>query len=753
MRLMVLVLGLLTASPGLSQTVNEKYRKASEEMRKQVWAWENPKFRVRDIPAQYANASKVIIAHHTELTADSKSKIAFYGLGFGSKREQSITEVVREIIRINDKNAVTEYSELSFTQFAKSSGFFTSDKTTTYIGIRVTKPNGTVKEVDVDDIVLTKDESSEKRAKVAIPDLQPGDMLDYFIATEQELTNDFSTKAYRIQLYDDAPILSLSFHAALGKKYAIEYRSYNGAPELKVSKNEDKDIIVSVDKSDIPPFETALWVAPPRQLPYIRMNISLGYKGLGSKMLDLNKPGEVMKITNAEPFVEDLADYYSSLYYSNYWMKSGKAEYEQLEKLAKKKAKQMGTDFDDMRDDEKAALLYYVVRFYRILLFDMTQLSEKINIGQNTYNGLAFPLFCTMKASGLEPSIVVSEERTGNRMNEIMGAGELEATAYLPAMKKYFSLRSIFDVPFRVPAAIEGATRTKAFTFDHPMAVMSMQKMKSMTNVNPGPTVPVSKSAENARIEKLRMSLTSDRTALAVTRSTTLKGFYKADEQKRLILYEDLYEHERKAFRDEKSLIEEIEDNKKGKKVVDEVKNAFAEARKKQKQAFEQEAKEWFEQEVSELKDYRTDNLGVRHTAPDFVYSSGFNLAGMVKKAGNNIIVEIGKIQGQPLVVKDAQRKRSIDIYMPFARSIEYEIELTIPDGYTAEGVAALNTKVENETGFFITEASANEKTVSIRVRKHYLRNFEPIANWEKLMQFMDASNDWTNAKLLFKKK
>jgi len=232
----------------------EKYRKESEQMRQTVWTWDKPQFKVKSVPAQYNTASKVILAHHTELTADSKSKFAFYGLGFGPKKEQTLTEVTREMIKVNDKTAVTEYSELSFTQFARTSGFYSSDKTTSYVGVRVIKPNGTIKEINADDIVLTKDESKEKKAKVAIPDLQPGDILDYFIATEQNLTNDMSNKPYRVLLFDDAPILSLSFHAQLGKKYAIEYRSYNGAPELQVNKNEDKDIIVDVEKTNIPPF-------------------------------------------------------------------------------------------------------------------------------------------------------------------------------------------------------------------------------------------------------------------------------------------------------------------------------------------------------------------------------------------------------------------------------------------------------------------------------------------------------------------
>jgi hypothetical protein len=165
------------------------------------------------------------------------------------------------------------------------------------------------------------------------------------------------------------------------------------------------------------------------------------------------------------------------------------------------------------------------------------------------------------------------------------------------------------------------------------------------------------------------------------------------------------------------------------------------------------EAKDWFDQDITDLKDNKTDNLGVRYIAPDFVYSSSFTLSGLVKKAGNNIIVEIGKIQGQPLVIKSQQRKRDIDVYMPFARSIEYNIELQIPDGYTVEGIDALKKSITNTAGFFTAEATATDKMVTIKIKKHYLHNFEPANNWNKLIVFMDASNDWVNAKLLLKKK
>jgi len=489
------------------------------------------------------------------------------------------------------------------------------------------------------------------------------------------------------------------------------------------------------------------------QLPFIRMNISLGYRGLGSKYMDTKKPGEVAKNTDSEEFMDDKASEFSGTYYSEYWMKAAKDQYDAIESDAKRKTKQTGISFKDFSDEEKAAQLFYTLRFTKMLNFDIDQLSKKINIGHYSYDGLAFPLFATLKASGLDPAILVGIDRTGLRMSEIMDKSDLTATAYLTGANKFLSIQSVFDIPFSVPVEIEGNTNNKSFTFSHPAAIMSIKKMNGLTNIDPGPDVPVSTSDKNAHIENLKLSVAPDKSNLAVRRSTTMKGYYKTDVQKDLILYEDYYEAERKAFNEEKSLLESLEDSKKGRKYVDEVKSAFDQARKNQKEAFVKEAKDWFEQDVTDLKDNKTDTLGVRHTAPNFVYSSSFNLGGLIKKAGNNLIVEIGKIQGQPFIIKDEQRKRDIDAYMPFARSLEYNIELEIPEGYTAEGVAALNKKVQNDAGSFIVEASATDRIVTLKIRKHYLHNFEPAKNWEKIVAFTDAANEWVNTKLLFKKK
>ncbi len=727
----------------------EQYRKESEEMRKQVWASDEADFKVREIPKEYANASKVVIARHTELTASSKSKFHYLVITFTVTKSEALTEVVREMVKLNDKNAVKEYSELSFTQLKKTTNFFLENKSTIYVGVRVIKPNGSMKEMNGDDIVLTKDENKEKKAKLAIPDLQPGDILDYFIATVKYMDNDLSIKSYNVLLFDEAPVLSLSFHAQLGKKFSIEYRSYNGAPDLQVSKNDDKEIIVDVAKKNIPPFETSLWVAPGLQLPFIRMNIELGYRMMGLR--SDRKPGEVEKNPDGERYLKSKQSDLSSLYFSNYWIDN--SQYIPVEKMAKRIAKQNNVSYEDLSDDVKAAQLFYILRYLKLLNFDINKLAEKINIGDYSFEDIPFHLYCALKAGDLDPVLLVSNKCADFRLSELMDVSGVTTSAYLPGTNKFISLQSIYDIPFEAPLNMEGIANTRALDYKSPAKGLRIARSAPAPEETTGPSVPTSNSSNNAHIENLKLSLSPDINNLLVNRSTVLKGHSKADQQKNLILYEDFYEEERKALNEEKSLIESLEDGKKSTKYVDEVTSAFAEARKKQKDAFIKEAKEEFDQEITDLKNYKTDNLGVRHTAPDFVYSSSFNLGGLLKKAGNNIIIEIGKIQGQPFVAKPGQRKRDIDVYMPYARSIEYNIHLQVPEGYTAEGIDALNKKVENETGYFVVAASATDKSVTITIKKHYLHNFEPAANWDKILAFTDAANDWLNAKILLKKK
>lgn len=164
--------------------------------------------------------------------------------------------------------------------------------------------------------------------------------------------------------------------------------------------------------------------------------LSEGSKGMYSKYMDTKKSGEVSKNTDSEEFLQDKASTLSTTYYNGYWMKAAKSEYDNIEEMEKKKAKQANINFKELSGEEKAAQLYYTIRFTKMLNFTIDDLADKINVGEGYYNGLAFPLFCTLKAAGLQPAIMVSNRRISTRMSELMDAADLTTTAYLPGSSK-----------------------------------------------------------------------------------------------------------------------------------------------------------------------------------------------------------------------------------------------------------------------------------------------------------------------------
>lgn len=735
--LLLVVTGMITITT-FGQRKNDQakieadYKAEAESMRQFVWGWKDPKFNVREIPAKYASKSKVIIARHTEFNAERRSKTVMYGLSFAKQLNQEVSEIVREVIKLNDKTAVDEYSELSFTQFERTSGFRSSDVSKIMVGVRVIKPDGKVQEINTDEVVLTQKSTTKRKAKLAVPDLTPGDIIDIYVATVSKTINDNEPKDYILAIFDDAPVMSYSFHAELGKKYAVKYRIYNSAPNLKVTSNAEEDIVLDLAAKDMDAFETSLWVSMEKQLPFVRMQIRS------------NPPKDengAQQIKSNNDVIEKFSELAREIRYAAKADRMMANEYKDLISKAKTAAQKDGKSYKELTDEEKAAYLYYTLRYYKLLGYYGDDFIDLLSSPGQEYNGLSIQLVLLFYYADLEPQLIGSENRTGIRFKEAMKVSDLRTTAYIPSMKKYFYITSIFDLPFEVPEEIEGLKETRMF------------ELAKGENESKGPQVPESPSTANAHLEQYGIKLQLDKLNVQVSRRTTMKGYYKLAPQRGLILFEDYDAQESAALGAKRDFAGEVSKMKNGQQKLTELRNAYAEARKEQQDNFLSDIKDWLGLDVKEMKDAKIENMGIRHTKPDFIYSSNFVIDGIMKKAGNNYIVEVGKLLGEPLKVKEDQRKRTLDIYEPYARSVEQEITIDVPDGYSVEGLNALNTSVKNETGYFTAEAKQEGSQVKISVKKHYLHNFEPAANFPKMNEFMDAASAWTGSKLLFKKK
>ena len=158
----------------------------------------------------------------------------------------------------------------------------------------------------------------------------------------------------------------------------------------------------------------------------------------------------------------------------------------------------------------------------------------------------------------------------------------------------------------------------------------------------------------------------------------------------------------------------------------------------------------------TELVSYDSFELqadGRYHDKPVLRYKETFTLSDLLQKAGGNYILEIGKFIGGQVEIKEDMQDRLYDIYMPYARSFVNEIELTIPEGYTVEGVEALNGEVKNKTGMFKSTAKVEDNKLIIEAQKVYKHNYEPKENWSQMIDFLEAAYQFSQQKVVLKKK
>ena len=178
-------------------------------------------------------------------------------------------------------------------------------------------------------------------------------------------------------------------------------------------------------------------------------------------------------------------------------------------------------------------------------------------------------------------------------------------------------------------------------------------------------------------------------------------------------------------------MVEEWGDKRKTNKLSQKFDAAFTQVKAGQKQSFEDEIKGQYDQAAKELTSYAIISNGL-HNNP-FTFTESFTMENYVKKAGNNYIVEAGKLMGTVTSVDEKDCDRKIDIYMPCARSFVYNISLAIPTGYSVKGLENFTSNISNETGTLPTSAKREERKVVISISRSYNHSKEPVANWQKM--------------------
>lgn len=185
-----------------------------------------------------------------------------------------------------------------------------------------------------------------------------------------------------------------------------------------------------------------------------------------------------------------------------------------------------------------------------------------------------------------------------------------------------------------------------------------------------------------------------------------------------------------------------------------ELKGAFNEYRKNAIDPFKAEISSYHDADPVQVGGYGVDCVGIRRDSSNFVYHVDYVMDGMVKRAGNNYLLSVGKLIGSSLKLEGKDRERIDDVWRKMAFVDEWNIEIPLPQGYkvSAEALKKIETSVANECGEFTVKATAGNESVKVYVRKCFAHRVEPVSNWSKLLALVDACSAFTDKQMVIAK-
>lgn len=696
----------------LSVNADEKadYLKLAQKVRQEVWSSTPADFQKRTVPDRYKNASAVILSYYRELSTDYYRKAtADLVLNLRLTRQIDCTDMERMLIQINDKKALKDYSEFTFKTKSRKWTWGYHHKTQTVLGIRVIKKNGNVQEVSLDDYVDVKEGKNDKdlSQKIAVPGLEVGDCIDVF-SLDQIDTQEQQLDPFYFVLRQDEPVLYTKVHCVLDQSLATVYRTMNGAPDFTQTTDKDKNAVLDMVMDKPIDAESSIWYNPLEQSPFIEMYITPTKSKVAVVEKAMRQKG-VRSNPDVTPILQDdwklLKSYVSKGGYSPAGLPS---TYKSVFKSAKK---------EGMSAEEKADRIYSF---------------EYVSGGasQRVFNTVANYL----RKLGVEIEMGITTPFGALPVDKLINYNSTSWFFRLKGTDVYYFPGTYPKVASEIPYIYQGR---KAYMQDSEEQI----------------TIPVSQAEDNKSVNDMVVKL--DGTKLDISRKVTYSGEQKMYGQSLVSPDNTLFgSSQLEAYWRYLKYDDKDPYSCYTKKESAELKGAFNEYRKNAIDPFKAEISSYHDGDPVQVGGYGVDCVGIRRDSSNFVYHVDYVMDGMVKRAGNNYLLSVGKLIGSSLKLEGKDRERIDDVWRKMAFVDEWNIEIPLPQGYkvSAEALKKIETSVANECGEFTVKATAGNESVKVYVRKCFAHRVEPVSNWSKLLALVDACSAFTDKQMVIAK-
>lgn len=704
----ILLVQLLTLSVNADEKAD--YLKLAQKVRQEVWSSTPADFQKRTVPDRYKNASAVILSYYRELSTDYYRKAtADLVLNLRLTRQIDCTDMERMLIQINDKKALKDYSEFTFKTKSRKWTWGYHHKTQTVLGIRVIKKNGNVQEVSLDDYVDVKEGKNDKdlSQKIAVPGLEVGDCIDVF-SLDQIDTQEQQLDPFYFVLRQDEPVLYTKVHCVLDQSLATVYRTMNGAPDFTQTTDKDKNAVLDMVMDKPVDAESSIWYNSLEQSPFIEMYITPTKAKVAVVEKAMRQKG-VRGNPDVTPILQDdwklLKSYVSKGGYSPAGLPS---TYKSVFKSAKK---------EGMSAEEKADRIYSF---------------EYVSGGasQRAFNTVANYL----RKLGVEIEMGITTPFGALPVDKLINYNSTSWFFRLKGTDVYYFPGTYPKVASEIPYIYQGR---KAYMQDSEEQI----------------TIPVSQAEDNKSVNDMVVKL--DGTKLDISRKVTYSGEQKMYGQSLVSPDNTLFgSSQLEAYWRYLKYDDKDPYSCYTKKESAELKGAFNEYRKNAIDPFKAEISSYHDGDPVQVGGYGVDCVGIRRDSSNFVYHVDYVMDGMVKRAGNNYLLSVGKLIGSSLKLEGKDRERIDDVWRKMAFVDEWNIEIPLPQGYkvSAEALKKIETSVANECGEFTVKATAGNESVKVYVRKCFAHRVEPVSNCLKLLALVDACSAFADKQMVIAK-
>ena len=677
---------------------------------KTVWEDGDPDFAVSNVPEKWKEESGVIIAQKTKFAFDKDAnKLAVY-------------EITRRRIKLNDRDAVNTYSSVYFRIGSSNDG----------AGIKIIKSTGTVQDVSLRNAVFVEDASDVPSAftpyigkastyydkskskviyyKIAIPDLDPGDIIDYGTI----FYDDNTVKKMSFIEFDpiyfvctrEFPVLSQKFEIDSDNNSFVNFKSTMGAPVFKETSNTGSDY--TWEDRNREKLNDTRWVNSLVELPMVKFQIVFSRQENRSDLF-IGDKGELKQNISPEELAKKMNNLYNKLDGSYYYT------------MAKAYLKQIG--YADLREEDFIQKTYYILR----------------HMSHFRNDGFSSELFASCLTQCLDLKkipydLIVTTPSNLTKPENIIFRTEPEWMVRIKG--KYIFNASLFSNPYDFK---EEYLNTTAY-------IISLGKNPTATPV----TLPASNPDDNISTSTIIASIDTSGRNLIVTDQKAITGLSKKFYNIQALVYTTALDDDFRSYGGE----DDIRTSMKG-PVLENYETKLRERKKEDKVNKLEYMKKVLGDDYENVilyNDFLLNTDGRTWRKQELNFTNKYELGDMVKKAGDNLLVAVPALIGDQLYIAQDQRKREVDAWMGFPRSLRNIINFTIPAGYKVVGVQNLNMNIDNEVGTFAVQASVEGSTLNILVKKQYKQLTIKKEDWVKLLQMLDAAYNFSQKKILLKK-